>query len=440
MAFTGRGVGKYDGRSVFVAGGVPGDRLTARVLKSRRKFAEATVEEIIEPSPDRTDPQCRHFVVCGGCSFQNLPYKKQLEYKQSFVYDTLNRIGGIESPPVESIIPCNETLFYRNKMEFSFLPMEDGTICLGLHVRNRWSEVFNIEDCLLQSRVSNKIVCAVRDFANEHKIPAYHISEHHGFLRFLVVRDNKLTGDVLLNFVTNEGDFPHQSELIENLMDRFPEIAVIYRTINSSPSNVASGEHEVVLNQRRDFFENLGDFKFLVTPTTFLQTNSVQCEVLYEQALKMGSFEKSHRLLDLYCGCGTISHFVASHVDTVLGVELNEAAVKMAEINAIQNRVDNVDFKAADSAWFLARAHEADEYFDRVIVDPPRAGIGNKVVRRLGRLKPPVIVYVSCNPSTLARDVEQFGLHGYRLVKTIPVDMFPQTYHVESVSRLELIG
>lgn len=439
MAYTGRGVGRYDGRSVFVAGGVPGDRLSARVVKSRRKFAEAIVEEILEPSPDRIQAPCVHFDICGGCSFQNIPYEKQLEYKQSFVYDTLKRIGGVEYPPVERIIPCDETFFYRNKMEFSFLPMEDGTVRLGLHVRNRWSEVFDIEDCLLQSRISNQIVKTVREIANEYRIPAYHISGHHGFLRFLVIRDNKSTGDVLLNIVTNEGDFPHQSEMIDRLAADFPEIAVIYRTINATPSNVATGDTEIPLLQRREFFETLGDYKFLVTPTTFLQTNSKQTEILYKQAVSMASLDESHRLLDLYCGCGTIAHFVSPHVKSVLGVELNEAAVKMADINAGQNRVKNVEFRAAEAAWFLARAHEANEYFDRIILDPPRAGIGNKVVRRLGRLKPPVIVYVSCNPSTLARDVEQFYLHGYKLVKTVPVDMFPQTYHVESVSRLELI-
>ena len=437
MAFTGRGVGRIGERVIFVTGGIPGDRLRARVIKRKRKHFEGVATEIIEPSPDRIDPACRHFNQCGGCSFQSVPYEKQLQYKQIFVRDALVRIGGVVEPPLRKIIPCEEQYYYRNKMEFSFLPGDSEPARLGLHVRNKWSEVFDIEECLLQSDVSNQLVRMMRRLVNELGIPAYHIIEHHGFIRFLVIRDNKSTGKVLVNIVTNAGDFPEQNRVVDSLRSEFSQISAIYRTINSKPANVASGEVEELLWGDEDFFESIGPYRFMVTPTTFLQTNSRQTEILYDQVLTMAGFSSEQSVLDLYCGCGTISNFISPYVSSVLGVEISESAVKMAGQNARINDVTNCRFETADSAKYLTELKRQEAYFDRVVVDPPRAGIGNKVVRRLARLEPPVVIYVSCNPSTLARDIEQFIHHGYRLVEVVPVDMFPHTFHVESVSRLE---
>lgn len=437
MAYTGRGVARLDDRVIFVAGGIPGDRVTARVVKKKRRFLEAVVVDIIEPSPDRIQAPCRHFDQCGGCSFQNVPYEKQLEYKQDFVRDALERIGGIDNPPISNIIPCDIQFNYRNKMEFSFLPMDSEPARLGLHVRNRWSEVFNIEECLLQSDISNRIVSKMRELVADLNIPAYHISEHHGFIRFLVIRDNKTTGKILLNIVTNKGDFPDQQRVVESLTSEFPQVVAIYRTINSTPANVASGESEELLWSSEDFFETITGFTFKVTPTTFLQTNSLQTRLLYEHVRKMADFSQDHDVLDLYCGCGTISHFISNDVRSILGVEISEDAVMMANENARVNGIANCTFVASDSARYLTELKRQERSFDRIIVDPPRAGIGNKVVRRLARLDPPIVIYVSCNPSTLARDIDQFVHYGYRLVETVPVDMFPHTYHVESVNRLE---
>ncbi len=437
MAFTGRGVGRIGERVIFVTGGIPGDRLKARVVKRKRRHFEGVAVEIIEPSPDRIDAVCRHFDQCGGCSFQSVPYEKQLQYKQEFVRDSLVRIGGVADPPLKEIIPCKEQYYYRNKMEFSFLPGDSEPAKLGLHVRNKWSEVFDIEECLLQSDVSNQLVRMMRRLVNELGIPPYHIIEHHGFIRFLVIRDNKTTGKVLINIVTNAGDFPERDRVVDKLKSEFSQISAIYRTVNSKPANVASGETEELLWGDEDFFESIGPYKFRVTPTTFLQTNSRQTETLYDQVLKIADLSSEHHVLDLYCGCGTISHFISPLVSSVLGVEISENAVRMAEQNARLNGVTNCRFETADSAKYLTELKRQEAYFDRVIVDPPRAGIGNKVVRRLARLEPPVVIYVSCNPSTLARDIEQFIHHGYRLSEVVPVDMFPHTFHVESVSRLE---
>jgi len=437
MAFTGRGVARVEDRVVFVTGAIPGDTVRARVQKKKRRFIEAVTTEVLEPSSDRIKAPCRHFDQCGGCSFQNVPYEKQLVYKREFVFDALKRIGGVENPPIKDIVPCDEQFFYRNKMEFSFLPTENEPAKLGLHVRGRWSEVFDIEECLLQSELSNRIVIATREIVNKLSIPAYHISEHHGFIRFLVIRDIKKTGQLMVNIVTNKGNVPEFVKLVDELRSRFPEITTIVRTVNSTPANVASGEFEEILWTSDDFVDYIGPFEFLVSPTTFLQTNSRQTETLYHQAMDMGDFAPDQEVLDLYCGCGTISHFLSQRVKSVLGVEINTDAIRMAEINSERNGITNCRFVAADAAKYLTELKTQNATFDRVLVDPPRAGMGNKVVRRLARLNPHVIVYVSCNPSTLARDIEQFRLHGYGLTEVVPVDMFPHTYHVESVCRLE---
>jgi 23S rRNA (uracil1939-C5)-methyltransferase len=437
MAFTGRGVGRIGERVIFVTGGIPGDRLRARIVKRKRRHLEGVATEIIQPSPDRIEAACRHFDQCGGCSFQNVPYERQLQYKQEFIRDALIRIGGVADPPLKEIIPCKEQYYYRNKMEFSFLPGDSEPAKLGLHVRNKWSEIFDIEECLLQSDVSNQLVKRMRWLVNKLGIPAYHIIEHHGFIRFLVIRDNKTTGKVLINVVTNAGDFPERNRVVEQLRSEFSQISAIYRTVNSKPANVASGEVEELLWGDEDFFESIGPYKFRVAPTTFLQTNSRQTETLYDQVLKMADLSSEHKVLDLYCGCGTISHFISPHVSSVLGVEISENAVRMAEQNARLNGVTNCRFETSDCAKYLTELKRQEAHFDRVIVDPPRAGIGNKVVRRLARLEPPVVIYVSCNPSTLARDIEQFRHYEYRLIEVVPVDMFPHTFHVESIGALE---
>jgi 23S rRNA (uracil1939-C5)-methyltransferase len=437
LAFTGRGVARVGDKVVFVTGGIPGDRLNARVLKRKRSYLEAIATDIIEPSKDRVKAPCRHFDVCGGCSFQNVPYEKQLYYKQSFVRDALVRIGGETDPPIRDIIPCDQEFFYRNKMEFSFLPVEGEPARLGLHVRGKWNDIFNIDKCLLQSENSNRIVATVRRLVNELNIPAYHISEHHGFIRFLVIRESKQTGKIQINIVTNKGDSPELQSIVEALKSEFKQIVAIYRTVNSSPANVAAGEREELLWSSGDFYEIIGPYEFRVSPTTFLQTNTRQTEVLYSKVLNMADFEENHNVLDLYCGCGTISHFIAPQVKSVLGVELNEAAVALAGENVSAHGITNCSFRAADAAKSLTVLKNRDAYFDRIVADPPRAGMGNKVVRRLVRLNPPIVVYVSCNPSTLARDIEQFRQYGYKLVDAVPVDMFPHTFHVETVCRLE---
>ena len=244
MAFTGRGVGRVGDKVVFVTGGIPGDRLTARVVKKKRSFLEAVVVEIHEPSDDRINAPCRHFDLCGGCSFQNVPYEKQLHYKQDFIRDALVRIGGEQNPPIKEIIRCQQEFFYRNKMEFSFLPISGEPARLGLHVRGKWNEIFDVEECLLQSEISNKILSETKKLVNELEIPAYHISEHHGFIRFLVIRDSKQTGKIQVNIVTNEGDRPEIMKIVDVLRSKFDNITAIYRTVNSSQANVASGDRE----------------------------------------------------------------------------------------------------------------------------------------------------------------------------------------------------
>jgi 23S rRNA (uracil1939-C5)-methyltransferase len=434
MAYSGRGIARIDDKVIFVSGGLPGDRLVATITRKKKSYLEARAERIIESSPDRQDALCKHFETCGGCSFQSVPYERQLEYKKQFVYDALTRIGGVSDPPVSDVIPSGKQFYYRNKMEFSFLPMPDGTCRLGLHVRGKWSDVFDVEECLLQSETSNRIVRLVRRLVNELGIPGYHISRNDGFIRFLVVRESKATGKLLLNLVTNSGYLPELFSLTDAVKAEFPEVVGIYRTVNSTPANVAYGDTEEPLWVSEDLFETIGKYDFKIAPTTFMQTNSGQTEVLYREALCLADFDSTHRVLDLYCGCGTISHCISEYVNSVVGVEIDGRSVQLAKENAERNGVRNCHFVEADSARYLKDLEQSPKTFHRIVTDPPRAGMGNKVVRRLSRLDSPEIVYISCNPSTLARDLVQFREYGYRLAETVPVDMFPHTFHIETVN------
>jgi 23S rRNA (uracil1939-C5)-methyltransferase len=434
LAYGGNGVARLNGFVVFVRRGLPGDTVRARVTKVKRSHAEAVAVEVVEPSAERVDAPCAHFPACGGCRFQDLAYDAQLEAKKEQVREALRRIGGIAEPPVEPIVPAESQFFYRNKLEYSFTATPDGP-ALGFHRAGRWDEVLEIEKCWLTTDLGNAIRGAVRDWAREERLEAYDQAQHTGYLRHLVVREGRNTAQVLVQLVTAAGERFDRDEFVE-VLRRFPEVRSIHWAVNETPAEVTNLPTTLLWGDEA-IEEELCGLRFRVRPNAFLQTNTAMAERLYALAGEFAGLSGGETVYDLYCGIGTIGLTLASHALTVWGVDVSEESVACALENAELNEITNAAFFAGETADSLAELGERAGKPDVVVVDPPRAGLSNKAVRRLGRLEAPKIVYVSCNPTTLAGNVKELAASwGYRLERVRPVDMFPHTPHVESVSLL----
>ncbi len=439
LAFGGKGVARIDGFVVFVDYGYPGDEIDARIHKTRGKYAEARVETLVKPSPHRTAPACVHFGQCGGCKWQNLDYSIQKKYKEDQVKDALIHIGGISDPPIEPIIGAKKIYYYRNKMEFSFHADDDGGILLGLHLAGRFRDVFQLQACHLQSELSNRIVEFVRSRAIELEFPPYHIVTHEGFLRFLVIREGKFTNQTLVNIVTGDGDYDLKT-LAEEIGGKFDEVVSVSHTVNSAKANIAKGDKERILYGADHISEKLGNKEFKISAGSFFQTNSYQVQRLYDLAVELAEPEKSDRMLDLYSGTGTIAIYFSDLVGEVIGVETVADSVADAKTNARINGAGNVEFVAGDVEEYLKKAVENGDKRDLLILDPPRAGCHPKTLKHLSAMKPRKIVYISCNPTTLARDLKSLLENGYVLDNTVPIDLFPHTFHIEAVCRLTYRG
>lgn len=436
LAFGGKGVAKLDGMVVLISNAVPGDVVKAKILRRKRSFAEAEVIEIIRESDKRTSPECPHFGFCGGCVLQNLKYEHQLEYKTKQVKDSLVHIGGFKDIEVNPIIGSEKLYFYRNKMEFSFDKDEQGELILGLHPRGRFDKVFDLKECFLQSELSNQIIAWIRGFFREKKLSTYDLKKHQGFLRYLAVREGKNTSEVMVNLVTNKGDFTWQDEFAGGLTEEFPQITSVVRNINPKPATIAVGEEEVLLAGKDFVTERVGDFYFDLSANSFFQTNSYQVEKLYNVVKEFADLKGNENVLDLYCGTGTISIFLSLQAKKVVGVESLAQSVEDAGRNASKNNVSNCEFIYGEAKKVLSELITGGEKFDMVVVDPPRAGLHPDVVAYLGDIKIEKLIYVSCNPATLARDLKLFCEGGYKIDQVQPVDMFPHTPHMEAVVEL----
>jgi 23S rRNA (uracil1939-C5)-methyltransferase len=434
LAYGGNGVARLNGFVVFVRQGLPGDTVRARVTKVKRSHAEAIAVEVLEPSAERVDAPCAHYPACGGCRFQDLAYDAQLEAKREQVREALRRIGGIAEPPVEPIVPAESQFFYRNKLEYSFTATPAGP-ALGFHRAGRWDEVLEIEKCWLTTDLGNAIRAAARDWAREERLESYDQAEHTGYLRHLVVREGRNTGQVLVQLVTAAGERFDRDQFVE-MLRRFPEVRSIHWAVNETPAEVTNLPTTLLWGEEA-IEEQLCGLRFRVRPNAFLQTNTAMAERLYEIAGEFAALTGGETVYDLYCGIGTIGLSLASRALTVWGVEVSEESVACALENADLNGISNAAFFAGETADAVAELHERAGDPDVIVVDPPRAGLSNKAVRRLGRLEAPRIVYVSCNPTTLAGNVKELAASwGYALERVRPVDMFPHTPHVESVSLL----
>jgi 23S rRNA (uracil1939-C5)-methyltransferase len=438
LAYGGSGVGRVDGFVVFVRGALPGDRVRARVTKVKRGFAEAAAETVLDPSAQRVEAPCRHFGIgkCGGCRFQDLAYDAQIAAKEQQVRDALVRIGRLEEPPVEPIVPAASLYHYRNKLEYSFSTGEDGEVALGFHRAGRWDQVIDIEECLLTTDLGNAIRLAVRDWAREEKLEPYDQATGEGYLRHLVYREGRNTDQVLVVLVTAPGERFETGYLVD-VLRRFPEVRSIHWAINDAPSERTNLPTRLLWGEEA-IEEEISGLRFRVRPNAFLQTNTEMAGRLYGIVRELAELSGSENVYDLYCGTGTIGLSLARDASHVWGLEISEEAVACAIENAELNGIENASFFAGNVGQTLEELAEEAGSPDLVVVDPPRAGLAGKALRRTGALQAPRIVYVSCNPTTLASDVKVLREeYGYELLRCRPVDMFPHTPHVESVSLVE---
>ncbi len=429
LAYGGAGVARTDGYVVFVSGAVPGDRVRAVIGKRKRNWAEARTVEILAPSPDRVAPVADH----PGAPWQILPYARQLEVKAEQVDDALRRIGRLDGYVLEEMVPAGQTWRYRNKLEYSFgADPSTGALQCGFHAPGRWDEIVPLTDCQLASEPANAARERIVGWCREQGLSAYDRRSNAGALRNLVVREGRRTGAIQARLVTS-AEVKLESESL--IAAAGPLDGLLWTRQESVGETTQGGETELLAGSER-FDEVLGGMTFRISSEAFFQTNTEMAEQLYELAIEYarpGGFE---RVYDLYCGIGTIGLSIAPRVAEVWGLELVPEAVADAIANARANEIDNVKFYAGDVRLALRELAETAGRPDVLIVDPPRSGLSQKVVRRIIETSPKRIVYVSCNPTTLAPNAAQLVEAGYRLERVRPVDMFPQTPHIECVASL----
>ncbi|TML22993.1 MAG: 23S rRNA (uracil(1939)-C(5))-methyltransferase RlmD [Actinobacteria bacterium] len=435
LAYGGNGVARLNGFVVFVRRGLPGDTVRARVTKVQRRHAEALVTEVLEPGSQRVEAPCAHYPACGGCRFQDLAYEAQIAAKHGQVEDALRRIGRIAAPPLEPIVGAENVFHYRNKLEYSFTQLEDGPT-LGFHKAGRWDEVLEIERCWLTTELGNAIRNTVREWARGERLVAYDQADQTGYLRHLVVREGRNTGQALVQLVTASGEKYDTGHFVD-VLRAFPEVRSIHWAENASPAEVTNLPTRLLWGEEA-IEEQLCGLRFRVRPNAFLQTNTGMAERLYGVAREFAALTGQETVYDLYCGIGTIGLTLAREALTVWGIDVSEESIACALENADLNEIANAAFFAGNVGQSLEELHERSGDPDVVIVDPPRAGLAGKALRRLGEIGAPRIVYVSCNPTTLASDVKTLRAeYGYDLLRARPVDMFPHTPHVETVALLE---
>jgi 23S rRNA (uracil1939-C5)-methyltransferase len=430
LAYGGAGVARTEsGYVVFVRGAVPGDRVRARIGKSKRSWAEAELVELLEPSPERVEPVAPH----PGAPWQVLPYERQLEEKESQVRDALSRIGGFDDPPVEPIVAAVEKLRYRNKLEYSFGMDDDGELVLGFHRPGRFDVIDDVEDDILASERINEVREAVKAWCREEGLTAWDRETQTGVLRNLVVREGRRTGQVQARIVTSPGGEFRVAELAAAT----PAESFLWTRAEGVAETTRGGDTRVVKGSAL-LDEELSGLRFRISPDAFFQTNTQMAERLYGEAANLSALSGREKVLDLYSGIGTIALVLALDAGEVWGVELVEEAVRDAIENAKLNGIDNTRFFAGDVRLVMRELLEQSGSPDVIVVDPPRAGLSQKVVRRIIEAEAQRIVYVSCNPTTLAPNARQLVADGGYELKTVrPVDMFPQTPHIECVALLE---
>jgi len=429
LAYGGNGVARLEGYVVFVSGAVPGDRVRAVVTKRKRSYAEARTLEVLEPSPDRIAPLADH----PGAPWQVLPYERQLAVKHEHVRDALQRIGHLDGYVLDDIVPAVEQWRYRNKLEYSFGTADDGALVCGFHAPGSWHEIVPVHDCMLASERSNAARDQIVAWCREHGLPAFDRRTHTGFLRNLVVREGRRTGELQVRLVTGPGELDGMSLAAAVECD-----GLMWTRTDALAETTQGGVTEIVAG-KPSLMEELCGLRFAISPHAFFQTNTEMAERLYAIAGQFADLKGWERVYDLYCGIGTVGLSLAARAGEVWGLELIEPAVADAIANARRNEIKNAKFFAGDVRLALRELVEEASRPDVMILDPPRAGLSQKIVRRVIEAAPRRIVYISCNPTTLAPNAAQLVEAGYALRRVTPVDMFPQTPHIECVALLERV-
>jgi len=436
LAYGGRGVGRVDGFVVFVPEVAPGDRVRARPWRIKSGYAEADLAAVDVPSALRAVPPCPHFGPCGGCIWQHVAYEAQTAAKEDIVRDSLAHLGGVRDVEVRPIIAMADPWRYRNKMEFAFHP--DGS--LGLHRRGAFDRVVAIDACLLQSDAANDILRLVREFADGAGLSRYDARDHTGLLRQVVIREARATGEIMVGVVTTAREVPGLQGLAERLMRAQPRIVGVLHGLNAGPSDGVPLSGLTVLAGRGHLIEQLAGLRFRIGLETFFQTNTAQAERLAETVEEFASLGGGETVYDLYCGIGTFALALARRAARVYGIEVAPSAVEGARENAVLNAIPNVEFASGDVRTALPELRRRAAPPDLLVLDPPRSGAGGRVMRRIAEARAPRVIYVSCNPTTLASDLKDLVAGGYAIRTVQPLDLFPQTYHVECVVLAERSG
>ena len=456
-AAEGKSLAKLNGKVVFIENTVPGDIVDVQVFKNKKDWAEAFPLRFRKLSEERVDPFCEHFGVCGGCQWQMLPYEKQLHYKEKQVGDIIARIGKIEAPTILPIVGAEESRYYRNKLEYAFsckqfIPenefrkmIADGadvqTVAVksvaGFYAKGVFDKVVEIKKCWLQSEPTNLLRNATAEFSREQNFPFYDFRQHNGWLRNMQVRI-ATTGEIMVNLIITEADRKRMQPLFNFIQGRFPQITTLLYTINAKRNDSIFDLNPRIVFGKGYIIEKLENFQFKIGPKSFFQTNTRQAEKLYSITREFAGLTGHQTVYDLYCGTGSIGIFVSSSAKKIVGVELIAEAIADAKENAALNNISNAVFYKGDVIDTCTETFfEENGNADVIIVDPPRAGLHGKLVEKLLQVRAPVIVYVSCNPATQARDISILK-DAYSVEKIQPVDMFPHTHHIENVMQLKL--
>ena len=431
----GVGIGKYEGFTVFVEGGLIQDKVKVRINKSKKNYAVGDIVEIIEKSPFRVDRICSDDLKdCGGCQIQELDYNKQLELKTNEVKQVISRIGKLENVEIHETIGMQSPCRYRNKAQFPIQNI-NGSTAIGFY-KKKSHDVIPTDMCVIQHDINDKIINIIKTYIQAYNVSIYNETTHTGVLRHLVTKVGFTTNEVMVVLVANGTNLPHLNELASVLKENILGFKTLVLNVNKAKTNVILGKENKVIYGNGKINDYIGDLVFEISPLSFFQVNPVQTEVLYNKALEYAELKENDTVFDIYCGIGSISLFLAQKATKVYGIEIVEDAIKDAKINAKLNNLNNVEFYVGKAEEVVPKMYSEGKTANVVVVDPPRKGCDEKVLDTIVSMKPDRVVYVSCNPSTLARDLAYLDERGYKCVEIQPVDMFPHTMHVECCAKI----
>ena len=431
----GVGIGKYEGFTVFVEGGLIQDKVKVRINKSKKNYAVGDIVEIIEKSPFRVDRICSYDLKdCGGCQIQELDYNKQLELKTNEVKQVISRIGKLENVEIHETIGMQSPCRYRNKAQFPIQNI-NGSTAIGFY-KKKSHDVIPTDMCVIQHDINDKIIKIIKTYIQAYNVSIYNETTHTGVLRHLVTKVGFTTNEVMVVLVANGTNLPHLNELASVLKENILGFKTLVLNVNKAKTNVILGKENKVIYGNGKINDYIGDLVFEISPLSFFQVNPVQTEVLYNKALEYAELKENDTVFDIYCGIGSISLFLAQKATKVYGIEIVEDAIKDAKINAKLNNLNNVEFYVGKAEEVVPKMYSEGKTANVVVVDPPRKGCDEKVLDTIVSMKPDRVVYVSCNPSTLARDLAYLDERGYKCVEIQPVDMFPHTMHVECCAKI----